>query len=282
MIGWWRNRRRRRLIERSLDEAPAWRASMARLPLLEGLSGEERERLWHTALLFLHEKSIETTQGATLDEEQRRLLALQACLPILHLGIDRYGDWVSLVIYPAEFVSEFDTVDEDGVAHRVRRPLAGESWDQGPVILAAHEIEEGLRRDGINVVIHEMIHKLDAAQGGLSNGRPPLPREIPPTRWSDTLGAAFDDHRRRVDNDQEHWLDPYAAEAPAEFLAVTVELFFELPHWLRDAYPEVYDLYARLFRQDPAARLPDIDPDPVEYEDPSGEGAATTRPTEPS
>ena len=273
MIGWWRDRKRRRLIEQWRDEAPAWHASMARLPLLEGLTAAERERLWQLARLFLHEKSVETTRGASLDEEQRRLLALQASLPILHLGLDRYHDWVSVVIYPADFVSEFDTVDEDGVAHRVRRPLAGESWDRGPVILSAREIEEGLRRDGINVVIHEMVHKLDAEQGGLCNGRPPLPRTVEPRRWSDTLGAAYEDHRRRVDGGEEYWLDPYAAEAPEEFLAVTAELFFELPHWLRDAYPEVYELFALLFGQDPAARLPDIDPPPeTEYAGCADEG----------
>ncbi|GAB6044252.1 M90 family metallopeptidase [Endothiovibrio diazotrophicus] len=260
MIGWLRQRRRRRLLEGWRTEAPLWFDEMARLPLLEGLNDGERERLWQLARLFLHEKSLELARGAALDERQRRLLALQAALPILHLGLDHYRDWVSVVIYPAEFVSEFDAVDEDGVAHRIRRPLTGESWDRGPVILAAAEIEEGLRRDGVNVVIHEMIHKLDALEGGIANGRPPLPQTIAPREWSETLAAAYDDHCRRLDGGEEYWLDPYAAEAPEEFLAVTGELFFELPHWLRDAYPEVYDLYTRLYRQDPAARLTDVDP----------------------
>ena len=259
-LGWLRDRRRRRLIEEWREEAPLWRAAVAELPLLAGMDEEAFERLWTLSRLFLHEKSIEPAQGAELNEEQCRLLALQACLPILELGLDHYRDWVSLVIYPAEFVAEFDEVDEDGVAHRVRRPLSGESWDRGPVILAAHEIEEGRRRDGINVVIHEMIHKLDALEGGFSNGRPPLPRELPVEQWSSTLGAAFEDHAQRVDGGEEFWLDAYAAESPAEFLAVTGELFFELPHWLRDAYPEVYALYVLLFRQDPAERLADIEP----------------------
>ena len=49
-------------------------------------------------------------------------------------------------------------------------------------------------------------------------------------------------------------LDPYGAESPAEFFAVTSEAFFETPHILQREYPDVYRQLAAFYRQDPAAR----------------------------
>ena len=49
-------------------------------------------------------------------------------------------------------------------------------------------------------------------------------------------------------------LDPYGAESPAEFFAVTSEAFFETPHVLQREYPDVYRQLAEFYRQDPAAR----------------------------
>ena len=59
-----------------------------------------------------------------------------------------------------------------------------------------------------------------------------------------------------VDREQETLLDPYAAEHPAEFFAVTSEAFFTDPHALRREFPALYDQLALFYRQDPAARLP--------------------------
>ena len=256
-MGLLREWRRRRYLERTRDPRP-WGETLERLPLLAGLAPHERQRLIALARLFLHEKSLEPVQGAVVDEETLCALALQAALPILHLGLDAYRGWVSLILYPAEFMAEFDEVDEDGIAHRVRRPLSGESWDSGPLILAADEIEAGGERDGYNVVIHELTHKLDALDGGVANGRPPLPRGIDPGRWSGGFGTAYARLEAQLEAGEEPLIDPYAAESPAEFLAVSVELFFELPHHLLRWEPELYPLLRDLFRQDPAARLDDI------------------------
>ena len=49
-------------------------------------------------------------------------------------------------------------------------------------------------------------------------------------------------------------LDPYASRHPAEFFAVASEAFFVMPQPLADAYPEVYRLLARYYRQDPLSR----------------------------
>ena len=70
-----------------------------------------------------------------------------------------------------------------------------------------------------------------------------------------TLTAAYEDFCRRVDADEETWIDPYGAEHPSEFFAVVSEAFFEIPDVVADEYPEFYHLLTRFYRQDPLTRL---------------------------
>ena len=55
-----------------------------------------------------------------------------------------------------------------------------------------------------------------------------------------------------LERGEEPWLDPYAAEDPAELFAVCAEMFFDVPKELRTEYPEVYEQLKRYFKQDPA------------------------------
>ena len=48
-------------------------------------------------------------------------------------------------------------------------------------------------------------------------------------------------------------IDPYAATSPAEFFAVTTELFFEKPDALAAERPELYEQLRRCYRLDPSA-----------------------------
>jgi hypothetical protein len=180
-------------------------------------------------------------------------IAAQACLPILNLGLDYYAGWVSVIVYPDEFVPEYEFMDEDGVVHQVREPMIGESWERGPVILSGADVERSGEHDGVNVVLHEFAHKLDMLNGA-PDGFPPLHREMDRVAWIQAFSGAFDDFSAKVESDAETVIDPYAAESPAEFFAVVSEAFFEIPHILLREYPEVYRQLAEFYRQDPAVR----------------------------
>ena len=211
-----------------------------------------------SAILFLHEKSIDGAGGLAVRDEMRMCIAAQACMLILNLDLDYYRGWVEVIVYPDEFVAEYDYVDEDGVAHHVREPMTGESWLEGPVILSWADAEQAGGGSGYNVVIHEFAHKLDMLNGD-ANGFPPLhaghePRGLVrassarPTRISAAGWTRGEETR----------IDAYAAESPAEFFAVLSEAFFEIPHAVRGDYPDVYRQLAAFYRQDPAARLAGI------------------------
>ena len=254
MVWSFRNWRRRRIQQRDALPEPAWRDAVASLPLLGGLSGDELNRLRELVILFLHEKELVAADGYSLSGDMRLKIAAQACLPILNLGLDYYAGWVSVIVYPGEFVPEYEFMDEDGVVHQMREPMIGESWERGPVILSSIDVERSGELDGVNVVIHEFAHKLDMLNGA-PDGFPPLHREMDRVAWTQAFSGAFDEFGAKVESDAETLIDPYAAESPAEFFAVMSEAFFEVPHTLLREYPEVYRQLAEFYRQDPAARM---------------------------
>ena len=246
--------RRQRILGRHTLDAALWRAVIERYSFLRALPAAECARLRELATLFLHEKTIEGAAGLAVRDEMRMCIAAQACILILNLDLDYYRGWVDVIVYPDEFVAEYDYVDEAGVAHHVREPMSGESWLEGPVILSWADAEQSGGGSGYNVVIHEFAHKLDMLNGD-ANGFPPLHGGMSRADWSATFSAAYEDFCRRTYARQETRIDPYAAENPAEFFAVLSEAFFEIPHAVQGDYPEVYRQLAAFYRQDPAARL---------------------------
>jgi len=233
-----------------------WAAAFARVPVLAHWPADDRERLRQLAAHFLAEKVIEPVDGLTVEPASRLALALQAALPVLNLGLEWYRGWHAVVLYPDEFRSRFEEVDEAGVVHQIEDWRGGESWTAGPLILSLAEVAASGQGDGYNVVVHECAHKLDQLDGG-ANGCPPLHAGMDRTAWSEAFTAAFRDLRRRALRRLHTVLDPYAAESPGEFFAVASELFFEDPWLLKLGYAAVYEQLGRFYRQDPASlRVP--------------------------
>lgn len=253
LSAWWRRRVLARAHARV--EPATWQALFEALPLLDGLDDAQARELADLALLFLRDKALEEARGMRLDDSMRLTIALQASLPVLRLGLDWYRGWYAVIVYPDEFVPEREWIDEDGVVWVADEVRSGEAWEQGPVILSWADVEAGSVRDGFNVVIHELAHKLDMRDGP-ANGHPPLHAGMSDREWARTFERAYRDMSRRVDRGEDTPLDPYAAESPAEFFAVTSEAFFELPHLLAEEYRDVYALLRDFYRQDPAVRLP--------------------------
>jgi Mlc titration factor MtfA (ptsG expression regulator) len=233
-----------------------WRRTIEALPVMAGLSGEERRRLKDLVVLFLHEKEITPAGELNLDEAMRLRIAALACLLILNLGFDYYRGWYTVVVYPGGFMVRHQYMDEtETVLHEVEDPLIGEAWEHGPVVLSWEDIVGCDELDGVNVIIHEFAHKLDMLMAG-SNGLPPLHADMSVEDWSRIFTQAFEDFQLRVEQRAASAIDAYAAESPAEFFAVLSEVFFEIPHHLKAEYPEVYRQLAAFYRQDPGRRFP--------------------------
>jgi len=67
------------------------------------------------------------------------------------------------------------------------------------------------------------------------------------------LEPQWQDFCARVDDGEDTLIDPYGAEAIDEFFAVASEVFFVNASALRAEHPQLYELLAGYYRQDPAA-----------------------------
>lgn len=203
---------------------------------------------------FLGRRRIYGADGFDPDPDMVARVAALACLPVLHLGEDWLEPIRSVVIYPAAFIAEHDERDEDGVVHRRRDVHAGEAWENGTLVLSWSDVLASGHHhySGFNVVIHEVAHFLDGANGA-ENGFPPLGRGHDRRQWTADFSGAFRDLQAAVASGRHTRIDPYAATSPAEFFAVSSELFFECPACLAQAYPAVYRHLARFYRFDQPA-----------------------------
>ena len=253
---------------------PLWASALGSLPFVQRLTAEERVRLRMLAAQLLADKQMSAAADLELTSAMQVNIALQACLPVLNLGLDLYRGWNSIVVYPSEFLVPRSITDDDGVVHEYVEPIAGEAWDGGPLLLSWEDAQQSATGAGAaySVVIHEFVHKIDLLDGK-ADGVPPFGAAHKPlTRdlWRGVLQQSFDrlvaeleliDAELPDDVDPEsdeierryaHLpLDPYAAQDEAEFFAVSSETFFVGPARLHSAFPEWYALLAQFYLQDP-------------------------------
>lgn len=236
-----------------------WRQQCARIPLLDSFRAQEIGQLRELSSQLLQRKQFHGAGGLQVDDRMRLLVSIQACLPVLELGLDWYQGWSSFVLYPTEFVAPQSDIDDAGVVHEYERAEIGEAWPGGPVILSWEHVLAGAHGfDDGNVVLHEMAHKLDESNGTV-NGMPALHRGMSKAAWSQAFTAAYRDMHRRARAGLPVPFDPYALQAPEEFFAVLSEVFFVDPHPLRTRYPAVYEQLRSFYRQDPWARQMRLD-----------------------
>ncbi len=230
-----------------------WQRVERTLPFLDYLPPADRVRLRALALEFLRRKEFHGAQGLQLDDDMLLAIALQACLPVLHIGLQAYDGWVGVVVYPGDFIIPRRTVDEAGVLHEYDDEVLGEAWEGGPVLIAWFDDAGGPA--GVNVVIHEFAHKLDMENGGV-DGLPRLRPGMSRQAWAEAFAQAYEAFCAEVDRGLETEIDPYAAEHPGEFFAVVSEVFFETPHLLAQRFPAVYRQLSLFYGLDPAAQAP--------------------------
>jgi MtfA peptidase len=263
---WLDTRRRDRALRAFPIPDALWDATLAKLPFLASRPAAELARLREMTSCLLAEKSFSTTHGLELTEAMTVNIAAQACLPVLHLGLDLYRGWGGVIVYPGEFLIPHTVEDEAGVVHEFTQDAVGQALPGGgPVILSWEDVQMADGSDVYNVVIHEFAHKIDMINGE-ADGHPPLFRRLhaphlDATRWEDVFDHAYDRFCDRVDAvpdrawarfERNSLIEPYAANHPSEFFAICSEALFVRPGPFEAEFPELYRLLAHYYRQDPA------------------------------
>jgi len=244
--------RRQRIARRPFPAA--WRDIVRRrVPLARELSAAQQLRLKKHIQVLLADVPFIGCAGLEVSDEMRVTIAAQAAFLLLGRG-GSFSSLREVLVYPSHFVVPRSQVGAGGVVHEARDVLAGQSWQRGQVIVAWDAVLYGAAdpHDGVNVVMHEFAHQLDQDTGP-ANGAPYVGRGAVQQAWARVMNREFDALRARLGRAEPGLIEPYAATSPAEFFAVTTELFFEKPDALAAERPELYEQLKRCYRLDPAS-----------------------------
>ena len=118
MLTFIKNWLNRRIINNSTMTQHDWDEAFSYLPLLKAFSESEIQKLKELTVLFMHHKTFEGARGLVVTPVMQRVISLQACLPILNLGLERYQNFVTIIIYPSGFITSRSVTDENGVKLR--------------------------------------------------------------------------------------------------------------------------------------------------------------------
>jgi Mlc titration factor MtfA (ptsG expression regulator) len=233
-----RDRRRRLAFSRAFSKR--WRVFLEhRYDHYLRLPSAWRSRFDDDIKIFVAEIRI-TGIGVEATEELRLLVGASAVTLSLAWPEFEWDCVTEVLLYPQAF-------DRDYSFEKPER--TGEVHPWGTVILSVPALEKGFAdpHDGHHVGLHEFAHLLDMEQKRF-DGIPAGLDEAQNQRWHGIVAAEMERLRRG-----QSILDPYGAEDPAEFFAVSVEFFFEKPQVLRRSHGELYEVLCSYFQQDPAA-----------------------------
>jgi len=216
-----------------------WRALLQqRYAHYRRLPEAERRRFEDDLRVFLDETRI---TGVEVESTEELRLLVAASAVTLSLGWPEF-EWTAVtevLLYPQHFDRDysFEKAELAGLAH---------PW--GTVILSVPSLRSSFLRpdDGYHVGLHEFAHLLDMGRGRADG----IPFGLPAARAAEWQQAAEEEMERVRDG--RSVLDPYAGENAAEFLAVAVETFFEMPIEMRRRHPALYALLRDWLAQDPA------------------------------
>ena len=264
----WQSKRQQAEIlrisrRRNISDA-LWQCAFE-LPFNAALLPSDLARLRILASLFLDSKEFSGAQGMQVTDAHAVMVAIQACLPILHiappdrpdLALEWYDGFVGIVLHAGEVRARREWVDEDGIAHSGSEALTGEIVEGGPLMLAWSDVQAAgeTASQAYNVVIHEFIHVIDV-RDGQADGCPPMPREQR-REWLTTLQAEYE----RFCEATEAWqrfgkstgmeaplLDPYGTESLEEFFAVAAEAYFVKRDAFSEKFPHLNSLFDKFFK----------------------------------
>lgn len=216
------------------------------------LSEDEKLRLHKKILYFLEYKSFYAIQEFEITDEVKLLIAAQACLLIVNVDCKIYPKLYSIYISHLPFIEKENPINLNTLMP-IHVPRLGESWKDGPVVLAWSSIKEGMAnwQDGHNVVLHEFTHQLDSYDGDM-DGTPILNNEASYKKWEIFMTKEFLSLRKKLRSHQKSDIDFYGATNEAEFFAVAVEHFFSKSKIFSEKHPELYQIFSDYFKLDPA------------------------------
>jgi MtfA peptidase len=247
----------RRKHTRRLTAARKGLGADEREALAEGLAyytslDEQRRELFEECVaVFLYEHPVTGIDGVTVSARMCALIAGCAVRMVFERPEWEYPAFGEVLVYPSDFT------DDGTFRTRTARgedTVDGMTPSVGGVILSLPRLIRSFNgRFTGDLVYHEFAHIVDGVPG--ADGVPYDLEDDIAARWRELLDREFERAGRGGSA-----LGSYAATHPAEFFAVSVEVFFTNPGRLSASLPEVSAMMVEIFRQDPASCLTSPEP----------------------
>lgn len=221
------------------------------VPLYGQLPESLKKELGGLVNLFVAEKNFEGCGGLEVTDEIRVTIAAQACMLLLNRKAARFRKLRTILVYPHTYAAKTKSFDRN-VTVEGQDVRLGESWQNGPVVLAWDSVTGGTANiaDARNVVLHEFAHQLDQEDGD-ANGAPILEHRSSYIAWARVLGEEYEALQNKKRKHGRSVMNKYGATNPAEFFAVATETFFEKAKQMKKKHPELYDELKDYYKLDP-------------------------------
>jgi Mlc titration factor MtfA (ptsG expression regulator) len=251
-IGKYISRRLKRKKLLAMPFPKDWRKIIEKnVPLYNRLPDSLKQQLHGIVNVLIAEKNFEGCGGLEINDEIKVTIAAQAGILLLNRKAHYFPKLHTILVYPHTYSAR--TVSSNGVVtidgHSVR---LGESWQNGPVVLAWDSVTGGTRNiaDAQNVVLHEFAHQLDQEDGS-ADGAPILEHRSSYITWAHVLSKEYEALQKKKEKHRKSVMSKYGATNPAEFFAVATETFFEKSEQMKKKHPELYDELKSYYKMDP-------------------------------
>lgn len=210
------------------------------------LTTDEQRRFEKLVLQFLAHCSIQGVKTEVTNFD-RLLIASAAVIPIFrlkyHFGEQLYPNLDTVLLYPTNFSTDYQI---EGKNRNVLGMVGNRELNRA-MILSKHSVRSGFKlgRDGKNTAIHEFIHLIDAWDGSIDGIPEALMHQPAIGPWIELIK----DKTLEINNKKSD-IDAYAASKPAEFFAVTAELYFENPQRMMKKHPRLFNFFRQIFLND--------------------------------
>jgi len=255
-VWFYRAYREKKLLKKiaAMDFPKSYRNFLKGLSHYNKLPSADREKIETSILGFIYTKNFIGAKGLEVNDEMKVLIALHACLLLLHIETDNcYDNLKTIIIY--SHPAMIDKVQNNGgIFSKEQFLISGQSANDTVVIIwneAKHEIYHPRHE---NVIIHEFAHEIDFMDGEI-DGVPPMERSRY-HEWTSVLYKEFEKlntvARKNRDWGKYKLIGEYAATNEAEFFAVITERFYESPQSLKKHFPDLYKELKQFYHVDPA------------------------------
>ena len=231
-----------------------WRQMLEeKVTLYRSLPEQLKTELHGLIHVFLDEKTFIGCRDQEITDLIKLTIAAQACMLVLNRPVKIYPRLSTIYIYPKTYVVDVKHHEGDLIIEG-KDVRVGESWHNGPVVLAWDSITQTAHsiHQGHNVVLHEFAHQLDQEDGAM-NGAPLLDNSSAYKSWAGVFQEEYEKLCDAVQYHQYTILDDYGTTDPAEFFAVATEAFFEKPALLHQYNPQLYEELQKYYKLDPAS-----------------------------